>query len=66
VFVRDTLSGDLKGAVREMVVINTAVGLLVADFVSNLKDGVDLAIDTIDSGKAAGTLSRWAELSHKE
>ena len=66
VFIRDTLSGDLKGAVREMVVINTAVGLLVADCVSNLKDGVALAIDTIDSGKAAGTLSRWAELSHKE
>lgn len=65
-FVRETLAGERKGGVREMVVINTAVGLLIADRVPNLSSGVDMAQNTIDSGKAADTLSRWAVLSHTQ
>lgn len=42
-----------KGPRREMVVMNTAAALLVGGRVDSLKQGVALAEDILDSGKAA-------------
>jgi len=49
--LRALMDGAL-GAYRDAVLLNAAAGLLVADRVANLKDGVELARAAIDSGAA--------------
>jgi anthranilate phosphoribosyltransferase len=46
-----------------MVVINVALGLFLADRVQNLSEGVQMANETIDSGRARETLVNWAKIS---
>lgn len=53
--VRSILNGE-KGPKRDMVLLNAAGALLVADKVSDLKDGVAMAAELIDSGKALAKL----------
>jgi len=55
--MRGVLAGE-KGALRDIVLLNAAAGLIVADRAANLREGVAIAADTIDSGKAAGVLER--------
>ena len=55
--MRGVLAGE-KGPLRDIVLLNTAAGLIVAGRASNLFEGVAIAADTIDSGKAAGVLER--------
>jgi len=62
-FVSGTLSGDLRGGVRDMVVINVALGLFLADRAQDLSEGVQMANETIDSGRASETLHNWAKIS---
>ena len=64
VFVRDAVTGVLSGGVRDMVVINVALGLFLADRVQDLSEGVLLAKETIDSGRANETLLNWAKISY--
>ena len=45
--------GDDKGAHRDALLMGTSLVLEVAGLVANLSEGVALAADTIDSGKAA-------------
>ena len=63
--VLDVVTGKDKGPARDMTLLSTAATLLVADKVSSLADGLILAALTIDSGQAAKTLKRLAELSNK-
>ncbi|WP_136799220.1 MULTISPECIES: anthranilate phosphoribosyltransferase [Desulfosediminicola] len=53
--VRDILAGE-KGPKRDMVLLNAAGALLVAGKVTDLKDGVTMAEELIDSGKALAKL----------
>jgi len=46
-------SGADQGTARDMALINAAGALFVAGLVKNLKEGVELASKTVDSGKAA-------------
>ena len=62
-FVLDTISGSLRGGVRDMVVVNVALGLFLADRAPDLAMGVQMAQETIDSGRAGATLSNWAKIS---
>ncbi len=52
------LAGE-SGPVRSSVLANAAAALLVAEKASELKEGVALASDAIDSGRAADLLERW-------
>ena len=45
-----------KGAYRDTVLLNAAAGLIVAGRVTDLRKGVALAAEAIDSGAAAGAL----------
>jgi anthranilate phosphoribosyltransferase len=56
--------GGLKGAYRDIVLLNAAAALLVAGKAKTLRDGVALAADSIDSGKAMGVLDALVPLSH--
>lgn len=53
--VRSVLSGA-HGAHRNIVILNAAAGLVVADAVSNLDEGLTMARDSIDSGRAQSVL----------
>lgn len=53
--VRKVLDGD-RGPQRDIVLLNAAAALLIADRVSSLKDGVAGAAQSIDSGQARRAL----------
>lgn len=50
------LSGEIKGAKREMAVANAAGGFVVAGLVRDLSHGIALAREQIDSGRALAKL----------
>jgi anthranilate phosphoribosyltransferase len=54
--MRALLAGE-KGPFRDIVLLNAAAALIVADKAPTLKDGVALAADAIDNGQAAAKLA---------
>jgi anthranilate phosphoribosyltransferase len=58
------LLGGRRGAYRDIVLLNAAAMLLVADRVETLRDGADLAAAAIDDGRAAGALKRLVEATN--
>jgi anthranilate phosphoribosyltransferase len=54
--IEDVLAGK-KNAFRDIVVLNSAAALQVAGKARDLKEGAAMAIQSIDSGQAAGTLA---------
>ena len=60
--LRDLLGGA-KSAYRDAVLLNTAAALVVADKVDNLPDGVAMAAESIDSGKAQQKLDALAHIT---
>ena len=52
-----------RGPQRDIVVLNAAAGLVVADLATDLAEGVDLAGTVIDDGRAAAALGRLVEVS---
>jgi anthranilate phosphoribosyltransferase len=52
------------GAYRDIVLLNSAAALVVADKVSSLIDGVAMAAGAIDDGRAEETLAKLAAVSH--
>ena len=59
---RALLAGE-KGAYRDAVLLNTAAALMVADKVDDLKDGVALAAESIDSGAARAKVEALARIT---
>jgi anthranilate phosphoribosyltransferase len=58
----DLLEGK-PSAYRDSVLLNSAAALLVSDKVTNLKEGVEMAKDSIDSGIAKEKVSLLANLT---
>ncbi len=52
------------GPYRDIVLMNSAAALFVADKVTSLEDGIALAREAIDSGKAKDTLARLVAVSN--
>jgi anthranilate phosphoribosyltransferase len=52
-----------NGAYRDIVLLNASAGLIVADKATDLKDGVVLAMDAIDSGRAKAVLAKLVAVS---
>jgi len=63
--IKDILIGKEKGAKRAIVVINAAAAFYIADKTKNIKEGVALAEEVIDSGKALKTLEMLIEISRE-
>ena len=61
---RKVLAGE-QGAARDAVVLNAAAGLFVAGKAKDLAEGVKLAQELIDTGKAAAQLEKFIELSNE-
>lgn len=53
-----------RGAYRDTVLLNAGAALLVADKVGTIEDGIALAAETVDSGKAKETLARLVAASN--
>ena len=58
------LNGE-KGPRRNAVILNSAAGLYVAGKVDSLEDGVKLAEEIIDSGKALNQLEKFIEVTNR-
>jgi anthranilate phosphoribosyltransferase len=61
--VLQLLSGT-PGPTRDTILANAAAALLVAGRCGDLIDGVRIAAEAIDSGRALDRLGRWRDLSH--
>lgn len=61
---RDILSGT-KGAKRDIVLLNSAYGLYAGGAVENIEDGIELAKDMIDNGKAMQKLDALIEFTNR-
>jgi len=54
-----------KGPYRDIVLLNAAAALLVADKVERLEDGVAMAAEAIDKGQAKRALQKLVEATHE-
>jgi len=61
--IRDVLSGT-KGPARDIVILNAAAALAVAEKTDAIAPGLDLAAKAIDQGAARGTLDQLISLSN--
>ena len=61
--IRGVLGGE-RGPRRDIVVLNAAAGLVAAGRAVDLREGVELAAATLDSGAAAAALDRLVETSN--
>ena len=61
---RDILAGA-KGHKRNAVLLNAGASLYIAGKADTFADGVKLAAELIDSGKAAATLEKFIEVSNR-
>src|SRR5437899_904041 len=55
--------GGAKGPRRDVVLLNAAAALRAAGLAHDWKDGLGLAAEAIDSGRAGEVLQRWATIS---
>ena len=62
--VRGVIEGTLTGPPRDMALLNTAATLVVAGVAASLEEGLEQSAAAVDSGAAAKTLRRLAELSN--
>jgi anthranilate phosphoribosyltransferase len=52
VYLEGILSGEIKGAKRDLTIVNAAGGFVVAGLARDMSDGIGLAREQIDSGRA--------------
>lgn len=61
--LRGILSGEIQGAKRDVVLLNAGAAFMAAGKVDNIQDGIALAKEIIDSGKALAKLESLIEYS---
>ena len=62
--MRAVLAGE-RGPMRDIALLNAAAGLIVTDRATDLREGVAIAADALDSGKAAEVLNRLIAETNK-
>jgi anthranilate phosphoribosyltransferase len=55
--------GGAKGPRRDVVLLNAAAALRAAALAKDWRDGIGMAAEAIDSGRAGEVLQRWATIS---
>src|SRR5204862_3091724 len=63
--LRDVLTGIDDGGHRSAVILNAAGGIAAAGHAENLREGIELARDAIDSGAAVGRLDELVAFSQE-
>ena len=62
---RDILDGREKGVKRDIVVLNAGAAFYAADRAASIAEGIQLAQEMIDSGKAAEKLQELIDISNE-
>lgn len=62
---RDILSGKIQGTKRNAVLMNAGASLYIGGKATTIADGVKLATELIDSGKALRTLEDYIRISNE-
>lgn len=62
---RGILSGEIQGAKRNAVLMNAGAALYIADKAPTMAEGIKLAAELIDSGKALAQLETFAAASNR-
>ncbi|SCW49516.1 anthranilate phosphoribosyltransferase [Eubacterium ruminantium] len=62
---RKILSGEEKGPKRNATLLNAGAALYIGGKADTFEDGVKLAVEIIDSGKATATLEKLIEVSNR-
>lgn len=63
---RDILSGKEQGPKRTTVLLNAGAALYIGEKATSLEEGVKLAAELIDSGKALATMEAFIEASNRK
>ena len=63
--MRDLLGGG-HGALRDVVLLNSAAALVIAGRADNLRDGAELAAGSIDNGAARQVLDKLVAMTNAE
>jgi anthranilate phosphoribosyltransferase len=63
--LKGILSGEIKGAKRDLAVLNAAGAFIVAGLVGDISEGLALAREQIDNGRALAKLTALQEFSAK-
>jgi len=64
--IKDVLYGKNKGPARDMVLLNSAAAIMVADLADNLHSGFEKAAESIDTGAAAQCLEKLIKISNEK
>ncbi|WP_353662419.1 anthranilate phosphoribosyltransferase [Hydrogenimonas sp. SS33] len=62
---REILSGSVTGPKRDIVLVNAAGALVVDGRAKSLEEGLAIAAETIDSGRALSALEKIVEVSNR-
>lgn len=62
--IRDVLEGTDKGPRRDIVVLNAAAAIIVADIAEDFESGMALAEESIDNGAAKSCLAKLIKISN--
>jgi anthranilate phosphoribosyltransferase len=62
--VRHILNGE-KGPKRDMVLLNASAAFVAAGLCDNFNEGIEIAADSIDSGKASAKLEKLIEFTRQ-
>jgi anthranilate phosphoribosyltransferase len=62
--VRNTLEGE-KGPKRDMVLLNASAAFVAAGLCNDFNEGINMAKDSIDSGRACNKLDKLIELTRQ-
>lgn len=61
--LKQILSGEMQGAKREIVLLNAGAAFYAGNLVESIEEGIQLAIKTIDSGKAMQKLEELVTMT---
>lgn len=64
-YIAKEILDGVKGPRRDIVVLNAAYALYVADYIQDVREGVRLANESIDSGKAKAKLEELVTFTRK-
>jgi len=62
--IRDILAGKRRGPRRDIVLLNAAAAIIVAELADSFEEAIPLAAASIDEGKALDCLEKLVELSN--
>jgi len=63
--IKSILSGETHGAKRDIILLNSAAALYLVGKAESIKEGIGLAANLIDSGKAFAKLNEYIDFNSK-